>query len=53
MAIRSKLGIHATKKLPAKVFKRPSPPLIELDEAVKAMVNALFANTSDNPRTRA
>jgi hypothetical protein len=39
--------------LPAKVFKRPSPPLIKLEEAVKAMVNALLANTSDNPQTRA
>ena len=42
MAIGSKLGIDATKKLPGESFKRPWPPLIKMDEAVKAKVELLF-----------
>jgi len=42
MAIGSKLGIDATKKLPGEGFKRPWPPLIKMDEAVKAKVEKLF-----------
>ncbi len=42
MAIDSKLGIDTTKKLPGKGFKRPWPPLINMDEAVKAKVERLF-----------
>ncbi len=34
----SKLGIDATKKLPGEGFKRPWPPLIKMDTAVKARV---------------
>ena len=42
IAIGSKLGIDATKKLPGEGFKRPWPPLIKMDEAVKAKVERLF-----------
>jgi 3-polyprenyl-4-hydroxybenzoate decarboxylase len=42
IAIGSKLGIDATKKLPAEGFKRPWPPLIKMDESVKAKVEKLF-----------
>ena len=38
IAIGSKLGIDATKKLPGEGFKRPWPPLIKMDAAVKAKV---------------
>jgi 3-polyprenyl-4-hydroxybenzoate decarboxylase len=38
----SKLGIAATKKLPGEGFKRPWPPLIKMDAAVKAKVEKLF-----------
>lgn len=32
---------HAPKKLPGEGFKRPWPPLIKMDEAVKAKVGKL------------
>jgi len=38
----SKLGIDATKKIPGEGFKRPWPPLIKMDESVKAKVEKLF-----------
>lgn len=44
IAIGSKLGIDATKKLPGEGFKRPWPPLIKMDEAVKAKVETLLQN---------
>jgi len=37
-----KLGIVATKKLPGEGFKRPWPPLIKMDAAVKAKMEQLF-----------
>jgi 4-hydroxy-3-polyprenylbenzoate decarboxylase len=42
MAMGSKLGIDATKKIPGEGFKRPWPPLIKMDESVKAKVERLF-----------
>jgi 4-hydroxy-3-polyprenylbenzoate decarboxylase len=42
IAIGSKLGIDATKKLPGEGFKRPWPPLIKMDDAVKAKVKKLL-----------
>jgi len=42
IALGSKLGIDATKKLPGEGFKRPWPPLIKMDESVKAKVEKLF-----------
>lgn len=45
IAIGSKLGIDATKKLPGEGFKRPWPPLIKMDEAVKVKVEKLFGGS--------
>jgi 4-hydroxy-3-polyprenylbenzoate decarboxylase len=42
MPIGSKLGIDATKKLPGEGFKRPWPPLIKMDSAVRKKIDALF-----------
>lgn len=42
IASGSKLGIDATKKIPGEGFKRPWPPLIKMDAAVKAKVERLF-----------
>ena len=42
IATGSKLGIEATKKIPGEGFKCPWPPLIKMDEAVKAKVEKLF-----------
>jgi len=42
IASGSKLGIDATKKLPGEGFKRPWPPRIRMDAAVKQKVNQLF-----------
>lgn len=44
IAIGSKLGIDATKKLSGEGFKRPWPPLIKMDESVKVKVEKLFPN---------
>jgi 4-hydroxy-3-polyprenylbenzoate decarboxylase len=45
IAIGSKLGIDATKKLPGEGFKRPWPPIIKMDEAVKAKVERLLSGS--------
>jgi 4-hydroxy-3-polyprenylbenzoate decarboxylase len=42
IASGSKLGIDATKKLPGEGFKRPWPPLIKMDAAVKRKIDSLF-----------
>jgi 4-hydroxy-3-polyprenylbenzoate decarboxylase len=42
IASGSKLGIDATKKIPGEGFKRAWPPLIKMDEAVKAKVEKMF-----------
>ena len=42
-AIGSKLGIDAPKKSPGEGFKRPWPPLIKMDAAVKTKVEKLFS----------
>jgi len=42
MAIGSKLGIDATKKLPGEGHKRGWPPLIKMDESVKAKVESIL-----------
>ncbi|HXT11183.1 MAG TPA: menaquinone biosynthesis decarboxylase [Candidatus Angelobacter sp.] len=39
IAIGSKLGVDATKKIPGEGFKREWPPLIKMDEAVKAKLD--------------
>jgi len=42
IAMGSKLGIDATKKLPGEGFKRPWPPLIKMDPAIKAKVENIL-----------
>jgi 4-hydroxy-3-polyprenylbenzoate decarboxylase len=42
IAIGSKLGIDATKKIAGEGFKREWPPLIKMDEAVKAKMEKLM-----------
>ena len=42
IAIGSKMGFDATKKIPGEGFKRAWPPLIKMDESVKAKVDSLF-----------
>ncbi len=42
IAIGSKLGIDATKKLPGEGFKRPWPPLIKMDESVRKKIDSLL-----------
>jgi 4-hydroxy-3-polyprenylbenzoate decarboxylase len=44
IASGSKLGIDATKKIPGEGFKRAWPPLIKMDESVKAKVDKLFGS---------
>jgi 4-hydroxy-3-polyprenylbenzoate decarboxylase len=44
IAMGTKLGIDATKKLPGEGFKRPWPPLIIMDEAVRKRIDTLFGN---------
>jgi 4-hydroxy-3-polyprenylbenzoate decarboxylase len=38
----SKMGIDATRKWPAEGFHRPWPPMLTMDQAVKAKVDALW-----------
>lgn len=42
LAIGSKLGIDATKKLPGEGFKREWPPLIQMPEAVRRRVDEIL-----------
>ena len=42
IASGSKMGIDATKKIPGEGFKRAWPPLIKMDEAVKAKVENIL-----------
>ena len=44
IAIGSKLGMDATRKLAGEGFKRPWAPLIKMDSAVKAKTENLFGN---------
>src|SRR5215469_16687939 len=44
IAMGSKLGFDATKKLAGEGFKRPWPPLIKMDEAVKARMDKLLGS---------
>src|SRR2546425_6432822 len=44
IAMGSKLGIDATKKLPGEGFKRPWPPLIRMSDEVRRKINALFGS---------
>jgi 4-hydroxy-3-polyprenylbenzoate decarboxylase len=42
IAMATKLGFDATKKLPGEGFKRPWPPIIKMDEAVRKKVEGLI-----------
>ena len=42
IGIGSKLGIDATRKLPGEGFKRPWPPLIKMDPAVRRKIDELL-----------
>ena len=42
MAVGSKLGIDATKKLPGEGFRRRWPPLITMDESVRKRIDAFL-----------
>lgn len=46
LAIGTKMGIDATKKLPGEGFKREWPPLIKMDEAVRRKINELFGSAA-------
>jgi 4-hydroxy-3-polyprenylbenzoate decarboxylase len=39
LAVGTKMGIDATRKLPGEGFKRPWPPLIKMDPGVKAKID--------------
>ena len=41
LAVGSKLGFDATKKLPGEGFKREWPPLIKMDLRVKSKIDQL------------
>ncbi|MGO8679053.1 MAG: UbiD family decarboxylase [Limisphaerales bacterium] len=43
LAVGSKMGIDATRKLPGEGFKRPWPPLIKMDPTVKARIENWIA----------
>ncbi|MCX6981776.1 MAG: UbiD family decarboxylase [Verrucomicrobia bacterium] len=42
IALGSKMGMDATKKLPGEGFKRTWPPLIKMDESVRKKIATLF-----------
>jgi 4-hydroxy-3-polyprenylbenzoate decarboxylase len=42
IAIGTKLGIDATRKLAGEGFKRPWPSLIQMDEATRKKIDTLF-----------
>ena len=44
MAIGSKMGVDATRKLPGEGFKRPWPPLIKMSEEVKSRLSKSAAS---------
>ena len=44
IAIGSKMGLDATRKLPGEGFKREWPPIIKMDEAIKRQVDQLLGS---------
>src|SRR6266550_3983845 len=49
IAMGTKLGIDATRKLAGEGFKRPWPPLIRMSEEVRRKIDALFKTNSSQP----
>jgi 4-hydroxy-3-polyprenylbenzoate decarboxylase len=45
IAVGSKLGIDATRKLPGEGFKRPWPPLIKMSGDVRRRIDSLFGGS--------
>jgi 4-hydroxy-3-polyprenylbenzoate decarboxylase len=45
VAMGTKLGIDATKKLAGEGFKRPWPPLIKMDDEVRRKIDSLFGGS--------
>jgi len=45
IAIGTKLGIDATRKLPGEGFKRPRPPLIKMNDEVRRKVDSLLGSS--------
>ena len=45
IAMGSKLGIDATKKIPGEGFKRAWPPLIKMDDEVRRKIDSLFGGS--------
>ena len=45
IAIGSKLGIDATRKLPGEGFKRTWPPLIKMSDEVRRKIDSLFGGS--------
>jgi 4-hydroxy-3-polyprenylbenzoate decarboxylase len=45
IAMATKLGIDATRKLAVEGFKRPWPPLIKMDEATRKKIDAMLGGT--------
>ena len=45
IAMGTKLGIDATKKLPGEGFKRAWPPLIEMSDEVRQKIDSLFGRS--------
>ena len=54
IASGSRLGIDAAKKIPGEGFKGAWPPLIKMDESVKAKIDSMSANTNwaKTPKTK-
>jgi len=44
IAIGSKMGFDATRKMAGEGFSRPWPPIIQMDESVKLAVDRLTGN---------
>ena len=44
IAIGSKMGLDATRKLPGEGFKREWPPIIKMDETIKRKVDELLGS---------
>jgi 4-hydroxy-3-polyprenylbenzoate decarboxylase len=42
IALGTKLGVNATRKLAGEGFKRPWAPLIKMDETVRNKIDSLF-----------
>jgi 4-hydroxy-3-polyprenylbenzoate decarboxylase len=51
LAVGTKMGIDATRKLPGEGFKRPWPPLIGMEATVRKKIDELFGAEKASSRT--